>query len=84
MAETKGNRGGKREGARRPLLTDEKMKEYRITLPPSVADYIRSLDDGGRSDLKGNLSGGIRKLAELHQALELGASPDASSTISTI
>lgn len=61
-------RGGKRQGAGRPLSSDEKMQDYEVTLPPSVADYIRALGTPtDHKDRVGNLSDGIRKLAEWHR-----------------
>jgi hypothetical protein len=51
------SRGGKQPGAGRPPLQGERMREHRITLPRETAEYIRS-------QAEGNLSAGIRRLAE--------------------
>lgn len=62
-------RGGKRTGAGRPVIGDTKMQKYEVTLPDDIAEYVRSLgtptQHEGRS---GNLSDGIRKLAEWHRS----------------
>lgn len=67
MPEEKRQWGGKREGAGRPPIAGEPMQVYEVTLPPSVADYIRQLGTP-IGDQQGNLSDGIRRLAEWHQA----------------
>lgn len=70
MTEAKrGQHGGKREGAGRPSITGEEMQVYQVTLPPSVAEYIRELGTPIGSK-QGNLSDGIRKLAEWYKSKE--------------
>lgn len=51
---TRPQKGGSQPGAGRPLLGQERMREYRVTLPPLVAARLRELGDG-------NLSAGIRR-----------------------
>lgn len=62
-------RGGAGRGqGRKPLPPEERMQDYLVSLPPEIAEYIRTLGTPSRSGLEGNLSDGIRKLAEWHRA----------------
>ncbi len=63
-------RGGAGRGqGRKPLPPGQGMNDYEITLPSDIAEYIRALGEPGRSDREGNLSDGIRKLAEWHRRM---------------
>ena len=49
--------GGPRPGSGRPAVYKERQRRYAITLPRHLADALRAHGDG-------NLSAGVRRLAE--------------------